>query len=268
MAKNDASPLPHFTPLNQPMKTPFKNVLFSATVNQGTEKITSSDANTCRNEDDSSNVSYNDLKRMIEEMGGKVCATVHKKVDYLVASKGAVESATQRVRKADKFKVPVVSISFIEDVYNKRVTPDAVDSYMFSSESISGSIQSYKGSHSSTDITSKQADTVLTEEVGGRPKKSKKRPIGDIKETNTASDEADNIYKVPSFVSSETFDCACICHDRGESSCSWCASVHICASVGGEADAPLSGSEPKAISDTKENTKKKKKRSRKENDQT
>jgi hypothetical protein len=207
----------------------FKNVLFSATVavNHGTDQQTSGNATATSDEKEEDKVSYNDLKRMIEEMGGKVCATVHKKVDYLVASKCAVDGATQRVRKADKFNVPVVKIAFIQDVYKKTITPDAVGSYTFTSENITDSIEAYKNS-SITSAGSSKVDTVPSESDHVKKDKKtgggKKRKLVESAPPPVASSSS---YKTPSFVSNETFNCACICHDRGETSCSWCVSVHI-----------------------------------------
>jgi hypothetical protein len=218
-----------------------KNVLFSATVNHGTvsesegvsegvsERVsedTTTTTTTTTTGDVS--VSYNELKRMIVEMGGKVSATVHKKVDYVIASRGAVDVATQRVRKADKFQIPVVKVEFIQDVYMKKVQPDTIKSYTYSTDDISKCIKAYKDSSSGAPagapVTSNDSESGNDEK---EKKMKKKRKIDDV--TTTVS-----TYKTPSFLSKEVFECACICHDRGESSCSWCVSAHSSDNVCGD----------------------------------
>ena len=210
-----------------PMNKLFKNVLFSVTVNQGTDQKASVDDVTSELIHEEQ-ISYNALKRMIEEMGGKVCSTVHKKVDYLVASSSAVNGATQRVRKADKFKVPVLKIQYIRDVYTKTVKPDAVRTYIYSNENLTEKIQAYQGGSISMSSTACKATTSVAQTEKDKEKKNKKnlkkRKVDDTMIIVSS-------YKAPSFVSSAIFECACICHDRGESSCSWCVSAHSSSST-------------------------------------
>lgn len=207
-----------------------KNVLFSITVNQGTDQKATATAVDQKEEEDQ--ISYNDLKRMIEEMGGKVCATVHKKVDYLIASSCAVESATQRVRKADKFKVPVLKMQYIRDVYTKVIQPDAVQTYVYASGDIHKGIQAYQETSAAVadctpaSTSAKNSEKNTTDE----DKKKKKRKLDDTDPSPSVSS-----YKTPSFVSSEVFECSCICHDRGETSCSWCVTAHTSADAGATA---------------------------------
>mmetsp|Transcript_27141 Transcript_27141/g.43592 ORF Transcript_27141/g.43592 Transcript_27141/m.43592 type:complete len:225 (+) Transcript_27141:205-879(+) len=57
---------------------------------------------------------YAKLKEMIELGGGTVSGIVHKRIFALVTTEGAVERKTQRIRKALKYDVPVVGVSFVE----------------------------------------------------------------------------------------------------------------------------------------------------------
>eukprot|EP00300_Choanocystis_sp_HF-7_P039053 c56871_g1_i1.p1 GENE.c56871_g1_i1~~c56871_g1_i1.p1 ORF type:complete len:116 (+),score=30.27 c56871_g1_i1:64-411(+) len=69
-----------------------------------------------------------DRKRLVDLIvanGGKVCGLVHKRVSALVADKQAVKQNTQRVRKAVKFGIPIVSEQdIIDSVENNRPIPN------------------------------------------------------------------------------------------------------------------------------------------------
>ena len=52
--------------------------------------------------------SFAELVGAVRELGATFSSTVHRKVDVLVATAGAVERATQRVRKAAKLGVVIV----------------------------------------------------------------------------------------------------------------------------------------------------------------
>jgi hypothetical protein len=52
---------------------------------------------------------------------------VHKRVSYLVCTEDAVTRNTQRVRKAAKFNVTVVSPAFVEDAVKSGTVPCAAD---------------------------------------------------------------------------------------------------------------------------------------------
>jgi hypothetical protein len=45
----------------------------------------------------------------IRKAGGRVDALVHKNVHFVVSDEGAIEQNTQRIRKAIKFGIPIVS---------------------------------------------------------------------------------------------------------------------------------------------------------------
>jgi hypothetical protein len=53
------------------------------------------------------------ISAAIRRAGGRVDALVHKKVDFVVADEGAIEQNTQRIRKAIKFDIPIVSEKLI-----------------------------------------------------------------------------------------------------------------------------------------------------------
>ena len=61
-------------------------------------------------------VSQRELAALIAKHGGAVSNTIHKRVDFVVASERAVRRNTQAVRKArDKFGIPLVTPQFVVD---------------------------------------------------------------------------------------------------------------------------------------------------------
>lgn len=158
---------------------------------------------------DSTVVSRDDTKKMVEELGGKVCSTVHKKVDFLVASETAVAAATQRVRKADKLCVPIVRTSYVSDCFESRKIPADISKYFHSN--VEECIRAHK--ETSRDNCSRLDDAELKDS-----KEKKKRKA----EASTDTDP----YVIPELTSNMKFQCSCICHDRGEAGCSWCVDAH------------------------------------------
>ncbi|KAJ1493392.1 hypothetical protein T484DRAFT_1768401, partial [Baffinella frigidus] len=53
------------------------------------------------------------LGRAVRRAGGRIDALVHKNLTFLVADANSLQLNTQRVRKAAKFHVPIVSEKFI-----------------------------------------------------------------------------------------------------------------------------------------------------------
>lgn len=151
-------------------------------------------------------VSYNNLKNMIEEMGGKVSATVHKNVNFLIASENAVLSATQRVRKAFKFRIPVLRIEYIQDLYNEKAHTNDILQYVCTN--VEQYIDSYEKEKNKSKSEIKDwgqcAEDTIPQSFNGTSEK----------------------YEVPSSTPIQVSGCSCICHDRGEVSCSWCADSH------------------------------------------
>ncbi len=49
------------------------------------------------------------ISSAIRKAGGRVDALVHKNVHFVVSDEGAIEQNTQRIRKAMKFGIPIVS---------------------------------------------------------------------------------------------------------------------------------------------------------------
>lgn len=159
------------------------------------------------------NHSYNSVKSMIEELGGKICSTVHKKVNFIISSDAAIKNATQKIRKALKFEIPVLKIEYIEYCYkNKRVPTDMI-TYVY--HNIADAVQEHK----------RFRDNVATSpfHVEKVARKRKNR----FRDKSIDDDVAVAPYKPPRLIAEDvTFECGCICHDRGENRCEWCIGSH------------------------------------------
>ena len=53
------------------------------------------------------------ISAAVRKAGGRVDALVHKNVQFVVSDEGAIEQNTQRIRKAVKFGIPIVSEKLI-----------------------------------------------------------------------------------------------------------------------------------------------------------
>ena len=157
---------------------------------------------------DDTKFTYQMIKKMIEDMDGSCSSTVHKKVHYVIATTTAVDNVTQRIRKAIKWNIPIVSVDYIVDIYEKKTTSDNISSYLFSNEMIQERLRVYQDN-----LVDKCVDQ------------------DDNNNNNNKEEEKEKKRKKSSSTSQEvmtciTYDCSCICHDRGEKSCSWCVSAH------------------------------------------
>ncbi|CAN0015255.1 unnamed protein product, partial [Ectocarpus fasciculatus] len=153
-------------------------------------------------------VSYNDLKRMISELGGRISPTVHKNVNYLIASETAVSAATQRVRKAAKYGVPVLKVEFIESCYSNR------------GKSRAGQIDAAEFTYTNIDEVVKRYEK--TEKAARKGENTTES----TKKRKSADKGAGQSYMERVGGAAHTFECSCICHDRGEAGCSYCEGAH------------------------------------------
>jgi hypothetical protein len=157
--------------------------------------------------------SYNSVKSMIEELGGKICNTVHKKVDFIISSDIAVKNATQKIRKAYKFDIPVLKIDYIEYCYKNKSVPKEISRYVY--PDITDIVEEHRRNAES--IADSQPDNE-------RRAKKRKRKARDISDNDIATTTT---YKPPRLCAENiTFECSCICHDQGKKSCDWCIGSH------------------------------------------
>ena len=159
-------------------------------------------------EESAKQLSYNDVKKMIEELGGRVSSTVHKRVDFVIASDIAVENATQRIRKAHKFDIPVLKVEYVEYCRDNNIQPVDIAPYMY---------------NNINEVVQEQRKASMTKT--GDHTKRKASQISEAISPQEASVPAEYIPPVLAPVG-VVYECACICHDSGESSCSWCDASH------------------------------------------
>lgn len=145
-------------------------------------------------------VSFNKMKKAVTDAGGIVCPSVHKKVNYLLATEYAFASRTQKVRKAIKLKVCIVRPGFLDACI----------------------AAGRKADHKPFAFDVSAAATADNE--GGRKKNgSGSLPGGSLDPivpgVLTGKDILDLEIVIP-------MDCYCVCHDSGLPYCDWCTEGH------------------------------------------
>ena len=75
---------------------------------------------------DGTEFNHEALSTEVRALGGRVSATVHRKVAFLLATAEAVDRETQRVRKAWRFGVAVVRPEFLQARAPVRAAASAV----------------------------------------------------------------------------------------------------------------------------------------------
>ena len=151
-----------------------------------------------RQGDGAAELSFAEVSARCAALGGTYSATVHKKVDVLLASRGAVERRTQRVRKAVKVGVAVVDAAlFLDASGDEGRRPDAAEFAL-------------------------RVEPGLAAAAG-------KAAAGDGAAVQPADGRgAVDINSDAYWVGSTVYDggCSCACHDEGKLSCEWCAHLH------------------------------------------
>ena len=132
------------------------------------------------------------VEALVSKHGGKVVNTVNKRVFCLLASDLAVESCTQRVRKAVKRGVAVVRPAFVHACIKKaRLLP--LSAFSVAQEEIEESLRKLE--------------------------LMKSRKTDKVHEREDAQRESSYIRKIH-------IQCACSCHDDELDSCSFCVAHH------------------------------------------
>ena len=84
------------------------------------------------NDGSSTSYNYSDVCQSCKELGATVMGVVCKRVQFLICTQKAVEQATQRVRKAQKQNIPLVSVEWLEACGKQGQKVD-IDSYRLES---------------------------------------------------------------------------------------------------------------------------------------
>jgi hypothetical protein len=144
---------------------------------------------------------YKDLVKLCQAAGAIVTSQVHQRVQCVIATASAVEHATQRVRKAWKKSIPVVSVDWLQECQlQQRRLP--MEAYVLERR----------------------------EEVA----KSKGSPGDERSERNlqeAANENETNENETTKEVYVRTVDlgCCCACHDETDTAteCPWCADCSV-----------------------------------------
>ena len=131
--------------------------------------------------------SFADVTARCAALGGKYSATVHKKVAVLLATPGAVERRTQRVRKAAKLGVAIVDAASYLRACDGGRRPDAADHALRPADGAAPAVEPPAACPKAVDINSDAYWAGAVTYDGG---------------------------------------CSCACHDEGKASCEWCAHLH------------------------------------------
>jgi hypothetical protein len=143
--------------------------------------ITTLDIKGQRHSDDSQ--SYKEVVAILASLGGKATGQVHKGLTGLICNPSAVRQRTQRVRKAIKRGLPLISVDFLHGC------------------------QQANALLSLGEFELKVED--LSEEECSTVKDDTGRPYG--------AEIADSQWTEP-----VSLGCCCVCHENGDNACPWC----------------------------------------------
>eukprot|EP00051_Salpingoeca_urceolata_P031915 m.495853 g.495853 ORF g.495853 m.495853 type:complete len:235 (-) comp45870_c0_seq1:75-779(-) len=153
-------------------------------------------------------MTYAELKKLAGRAGAMLSGTVHRNVDCLVATATAVRRSTQRVRKAAKFGVCVVTPGYLEACCtgNKRLDPA-----LFAPAAKPAATKRPR----------------VEPNVEGNEQKELEERAGTGADTDMPV--VDNAaIRIPEPYEEKVLElgCCCSCHDSGETSCDWCIEGH------------------------------------------
>ncbi|GBG31610.1 Poly ADP-ribose polymerase 1 [Hondaea fermentalgiana] len=166
--------------------------------------------------DDAKALGFDELRTLIEDAGGKMSGILHKRVFALVASERAVRRRSQKVRKAVKFNVPVVSEAFLTACAEAKACV-AVDPYL-------REVPEAEPTSASDNTDTKKDKKSKKSKKDKKSKKSKKSKADDFEVIEDGSDSAETTAIAP--VLEVDLGCCCSCHDEGKPSCEWCEKHH------------------------------------------
>ena len=175
---------------------PLKGMTLSvSTLKEGTTKPTTSNTSRRAGQDDKDDVcpdegataGYQQVCQSCHELGAQVTNQVSQRVHVLLCTQSAVESSTQRVRKAYKKKIPIVDVAWLEACQREG---KAVDMGPF------------------------RWDAQAKAAIELRREKNHLKDGEPPAEVNPNAGWTEGV----------SFGCSCICHENGsEKDCPWCS---------------------------------------------
>lgn len=138
--------------------------------------------------------SYKSISKVAKGLGAKVTGQVHKRVSALLCTPTSLENATQRVRKARQYNIPLVDVRWLHECEKREAQIDWKDYELKSDDALIHSRKKIVNNHSSI-------------KNGFDP------DIEDIPETGWS-------------VGVE-LGCCCVCHENGDLDCPWCVNCSV-----------------------------------------
>jgi len=168
---------------------------------------------------------YDSLRDQAKALGATVSGILHKNVAALVATAEACSQGTQRVRKALRFGVPIVSPAWL-DACGTAGHLVLTDSYK-QSIAVHARLKAHNVSENKKAGKAKPASNFVPEQCSHNPR-SESAPL----QHNEGAAAAD--AWVSNAGVSVDFGCACSCHDadcepflgQEARTCEWCESLH------------------------------------------
>mmetsp|Transcript_16179 Transcript_16179/g.24729 ORF Transcript_16179/g.24729 Transcript_16179/m.24729 type:complete len:225 (-) Transcript_16179:553-1227(-) len=138
--------------------------------------------------------SYKKISKAAKRLGAKVTGQVHKRVSVLLCTNTSLEKATQRVRKARQYNIPLVDVLWLHECERRKSRVDWND-YEFKNGDTCTHSRSKKVSNHSSIMSDFNSDNE------------------DISETGWSEGVA--------------LGCCCVCHENQDPDCPWCVDCSI-----------------------------------------
>ena len=163
-------------------------------------------------------LSFHSVSSQCQSLGATVTSQISKRVQLLITTSSAINQATQRVRKAYKRQIPIVSIDWLHACnYDKKKNgstgevwiPPPIDDYLIDISTIQEAIQKHQKSSTSSSGNTYNSKTTKKEKSS----------------TETQDFDDDDIgWSEP-----KDLGCCCVCHENGsEQDCKWCIGLDCC----------------------------------------
>ena len=129
-------------------------------------------------------LNFKKMVKMVGQVGAIHSNTVHKRVAYVVSTEDAYKGKTQRVRKAAKYKIPVVKLEWLQECIGSKKMLD-FHPFVLGDDHCTAHRDPEKGNEASPALLLK--GNVEAAGVAGKGVKRKKKEKKEKKKKNKAS---------------------------------------------------------------------------------
>ena len=141
---------------------------------------------------------YKSIKNQLQTLGATLSPQVHKRVHYLIATDGAVQNLTRRVRQALKRNVDIVDVAWVKECQEKEKRVDVAN---YLRNDLAESLLAEKEKEKKGKGANKKTDEGEGSDVPGEDNAGWSAPI--------------------------QLDCCCVCHENGDDNCPWCINCNL-----------------------------------------